>query len=34
MCVSRYFVIVPITFPGKVAIRILSGNRWENRWLK
>jgi len=25
---------VPITLPGKVAIRILSGNLGENRWLE
>jgi len=34
LCVSHYFVIVPITLPGEVAIRILSGDRWENRWLE
>jgi hypothetical protein len=33
-CVSHYFVIVPITLPGKLAIRILLGNLWENRWLE
>src|ERR1700722_5239008 len=43
LCVSHYFVIVPITLPGKVAIRILVGRSrpgdlgraiWENRWLE
>ena len=32
LCVSHYFVIVPITLPDEVAIRILSGDLWENRW--
>src|SRR3984885_2336069 len=34
LCVSHYFVIVPITLPGKVAIRILSSDLWENQWIE
>lgn len=29
LCVSHYFVIVPITLPGKVASRIFSSDLWR-----